>query len=253
MFSKYSEVSKIILDYVNESLQKPMMDISILNKQLQEKYGFSLSDVDSIELKNKIDSAKNTRRDYQMGINNQSRAITDWANALDKAKDLASNKEGEARSYSSFLAKKICIGSYKGPLTISTMRELKENGYDGTYGSTTMIQMYSLYNQNQKLEEESKNKDAIIVKNTQQIAQYEAGYRDLFINYQNRETQNSDLKNENARLQNQLGEQNKLIASLSEKIDHLSEKLSVQIINMLKSMFQQQTYKNDQNNVNKTM
>ena len=79
------------------------------------------------------------------------------------------------------IAKKMCIASYKGPLTIDTMKELKENSYDGTYGSTTMIQMYALYKQNQKLEEESKQKDAIIVNNNKQVQQYESSYRDIFI------------------------------------------------------------------------
>lgn len=253
MFSKYSDVSKCILDYVNDSLQKPMMDIAILNKTLQDEYGFALPEADLIELKDKIEFAKKARSDYQLGVNNRHRAVTDWANALDKAKELANNKEAQVRSLASNLACKVCIGSYKGPLTISTMKELKENRYDGTYGSTTMIQMYSLYIQNQKLEEDAKQKDAIIVKHTNQIAEYEAKYRDLFITSQGRETENSDLKSENSRLQTQIKEQGSMITSLSQKIDSLSEKLSIQIINMLKSIFYKQPIQEVQVEKDKTM
>ena len=181
MFSKYDEISKTILNYINESLMKPMADVSTLNASLQNQFGFSLSEKDMTDLRIKIETAKNTRLDYEKGLNNQNLAVTDWSNAIEKAKDLVANKESEVRGFGYLIAKKMCIASYKGPLTIDTMKELKENGYDGTYGSTTMIQMYALYKQNQKLEEESKQKDAIIVNNNKQVQQYESSYRDIFI------------------------------------------------------------------------
>ena len=92
MFSKYDEISKTILNYINESLMKPMADVSTLNASLQNQFGFSLSEKDMTDLRIKIETAKNTRLDYEKGLNNQNLAVTDWSNAIEKAKDLVANK-----------------------------------------------------------------------------------------------------------------------------------------------------------------
>lgn len=254
MFSKYDEISKIISTYVNDSLLKPRADASVLNQNLQNLFGVSLSEIDITNLTNAIDSAKSARSDWQNGINNAASAVTDWSNALEKAKDLVDKKEGYARSLAFTYARKICIASYKGPLTLDTMRELKENGYDGTYGPTTLIQMYALYSQNQKLEEDNKQKDAIIVGNNQQIAQYDSRYRELYVKEQQHEIEIHTLKQENQNLRAHLGEQNKVIASLSEKIESLSKKISVQLMDMLRNVLGQ--HNNQQiieDETNKTM
>lgn len=255
MFSKYDEISKIILNYINESLMKPMADVSTLNASLQSQFGFSLSEKDITDLRIKIESAKNTRIDYENGLNNQHLAVTDWSNALEKAKDLVAKKESEVRGFGYTLAKKICIASYKGPLTIDTMKELKENGYDGTYGSTTMIQMYALYNQNQKLEEESKQKDAIIVNNNKQVQQYEASYRELFIQNEKKDLEKQKLIEENNSLKTHLTEQTNVINTLSEKIENMSKKLTTQIMELIKAVLQKPNYVSQEtmDEKNKTM
>lgn len=242
MFSIQNEITDIILNYINESLEKPIMtDFKILNENLQAKYGFSLSEVDITNLINTINSAKNARNDYQLGVKNQFGAVTDWSNALNKSKEIVTKREGEARNLAFTYSKKICMGAYKGPLTIDAMRELKENGYDGTYGPTTMMQMYALYNQNQKLTQEAKEKDAIIVERSQQVAAYESQYRDLHIKLQNKEIEIRGLQNENSTLKTHLNEQNNVIASLSEKVENLSKKLSTQIMDMIRNVFRQST------------
>ena len=104
MFSKYDEISKIISTYVNDSLLRPRADASVLNQNLQNLFGVSLSEIDITNLTNAIDSAKSARSDWQNGVNNEiSMSVTDWGNALEKAKDLVDKKEGYARSVKSLL------------------------------------------------------------------------------------------------------------------------------------------------------
>ena len=255
MFSKYDEISKTILNYINESLMKPMADVSTLNASLQNQFGFSLSEKDMTDLRIKIETAKNTRLDYEKGLNNQNLAVTDWSNAIEKAKDLVANKESEVRGFGYLIAKKMCIASYKGPLTIDTMKELKENGYDGTYGSTTMIQMYALYKQNQKLEEESKQKDAIIVNNNKQVQQYESSYRDIFIQNEKKELEKQKLIEENNSLKLRLNEQTSAINVLSERVENMSKKLTTQIMELIKAVLQKPNYVSQEtmDEKNKTM
>lgn len=242
MFSKYDEISKTILNYINESLMKPMADVSTLNASLQNQFSFSLSEKDMTDLRLKIETAKNTRLDYEKGLNNQNLAVTDWSNAIEKAKDLVAKKESEVRGFGYLIAKKMCIASYKGPLTIDTMKELKENGYDGTYGSTTMIQMYALYKQNQKLEEEAKQKDAIIVNNNKQVQQYESSYRNLFIQNEKKELEKQKLIEENNNLKSRLNEQTSSINMLSERVENMSKKLTTQMIELTKTVLQKPNY-----------
>jgi hypothetical protein len=257
MFAKYDEIAKVIRSYIEESLTHITGNAQTLANQIEEMYHFSLSVADITNLGNAITIAKQARSDYNTGLQNSKVAVTDWANALEKSKELAASKEGNARSYAYSLANKICMGTYKGPLTMDTMKELKEHGYDGTYGSTTMIQMYSLYIQNQNLLDKSKQDEATIAKQAASNSQYEQAYRNQFIAYQNEQNKNKGLiaENENLKLQNsnlltKIEEQTKMIQSLGERIDALSKKWSTQIMETLKGVFRPSTVPQFSDNIN---
>ena len=244
MFSNYDEVSKLIRSYIEDSLTKITGDVSMLTHQIEEKYNFTLSITDTTNLGNAISIAKQARSDYNTGLQNSQFATTDWSNALEKSKELAATKEGNARDYAYKLATKVCIGTYKGPLTMDTMKELKEHGYDGTYGSTTMMQMYAIYVQNQNLVEKSKLDEATIGKQAEQIASYDQSYRSQFIQLENLQNQNKTMQAENENLKNanqallgRLNAQTNEITMLSNRVDDLSKKWSTQLVETLKSIF----------------
>lgn len=245
MFSKYEEISKLIKSYIEESLTKITGDASIITSKIEEDYNFTLSITDITNLGNAISIAKQARSDYESGLkNSQLIATTDWSNALEKAKELVATKEGAARDYAFKLASKVCIGTYKGPLTIDTMKELKEHGYDGTYGSTTMMQMYAIYVQNQNLIEKEKQDEATIAKQAEQLAQYDQSYRTQFIQSENLQNQNKTMQAENENLRNanqalldRLNAQTNEITALSERVDSLSKKWSTQLVETFKSFF----------------
>ena len=127
---------------------------------------------------------------------------------------------------------------------MDTMKELKEHGYDGTYGSTTMMQMYAIYVQNQNLVEKSKLDEATIGKQAEQIASYDQSYRSQFIQLENLQNQNKtmqaeneNLKNANQALLDRLNAQTNEITMLSNRVDDLSKKWSTQLVETLKSIF----------------
>lgn len=244
MFSKYEEISKLIRTYIEESLIKPMAGANVLNDKINQTYGVSLSEADLVNLQNSISVAKKTRNDYEIGVQNSFKATTDWSNALDKAKDLVAKREGEARNYATVLSNKLCIMLYKGPLTLDTMKELKEHGYDGTYGSTTMMQFYSLYNEKQKLEEKNNEQKAVILQNEVQIDSFRQQYTVQYQAFQQVQVENNTLKSENENLRTyqstltkKISEQNTVIQSLVEKVESLSKKLPVQILESIKGFF----------------
>ncbi len=245
MFSKYEEISKLIRTYIEESLIKPMASTNFLNDKINQSYGVSLSETDLVNLQNRISVAKKTRSDYEQGVKNSFKyAETDWSNALNKVSDLVAQREGEARDYATILANKLCIMLYKGPLTLDTMKELKEHGYDGTYGSTTMIQFYSLYNEKQKLEEQNNEHKAVILQNETQIDSYRQQYTIQYQTLKQVQVENNALRNENENLKiyqnaltQKISEQNTVIQNLVEKVENLSKKLPVQILESIKNFF----------------
>ncbi len=254
MFSNYDDISKIIRSYIEESLTKITGDVSMLTSQIEEKYHFTLSITDTTNLGNAISVAKQARSDYNTGLQNSQFATTDWSNALEKSKELAATKEGNARDYAYKLATKVCIGTYKGPLTLDTMKELKEHGYDGTYGSTTMMQMYALYTQNQNLVEKSKIDEATIGKQANQIASYDQAYRSQFIQLENIQNQNKTIQSENESLKSanqalldRLNAQTNEITKLSSKIEELSKKWSTQLLETFKSILGRENTNVDDN------
>lgn len=241
MFSRYDEISKLIRDYVDESLAKPMMAASALNAKIESLYEVRLSEVDLTNLVDKINVAKKCRTDYNTAVKNRAFAVTDWDNAVEKAKDIAVSREGEARAFGTLLATKVCIMLYKGPLTMDTMKTLKENQYDGTYGSPSMIQMYALYTENQRLNDENVKLNSSLTDKDKQLEQYRMNYTQLYQHSKSLETQNEDLTkiNETLRTTNsqnteRMQAQAEVIQGLSDRVDHLSQKIIVQIGDMLK-------------------
>lgn len=244
MFSKYDEIAKIIRDYIEESLTKPMMEASLVNSKLQELYGISLSEMDITNLTAKINLAKKCRSDYNIGVQHSFASVNTASNSLDQAKEIAILKESEAREYAYTLATKVCIMLYKGPLTIDTMKELKERGYNGTYGNTTMMQMYALYTEKQRLEQNNSEQKAIISQKDKEIDAYRQTYTQQFQVLRQEQITSQTIKEENNRLQlnNQslmetLKNQGQMIQMLTEKVENLSKKIPIQITEFLKPLF----------------
>lgn len=256
MLSNYEDISKMLKAYIEESLTKIAGDVSILRDKIKEDYKFELSTKDITDLGNAISIAKQARSDYNSALQNSQFATADWSDALEKQKTLAGIKEGDARQFAYTLAKKVCIGTYKGPLTIDTMKELKEQGYDGTYGSTTMMQMYSLYNKNQNLVEAQKNYEDTVAKQADQLVQYEQSFRGQYIRIENLTNENNTLKleNENSKKANQalldrLNSQTESITMLEGRIDDLSKKWSTQLVETFKGILGKEVSVQPQNNI----
>jgi hypothetical protein len=260
MFSKYEEISKLIRNYIEESLSKPMVHPKALNEQIKQTYSVSLSETDLVNLQNTISAAKKARQDYKIGVENSFKSTTNWDNALAKARDLAVQKEGTARNLSYGLANKLCIMLYKGPLTLDTMKELKEHGYDGTYGSTTMMQMYSLYTKKDCLEQKNEEQKAQLLKSQAEVTAYRQQYTEQFQALQTTKVKNEALQKENEFLKisqkelvEKVSKQNEIIQALSEKVEQLSKKLPIQIIEGLKSLITERSLMEEKDSEEKTM
>lgn len=209
MFSKYDEISKLIRNYIEASLVKPMMDVTMLNKHLMERYGVSLSNMDATNLTNRIAAVKKLRSEFTIKNQNSFKQDESILSELKKQESFIVEEEGRVREFGYSLANKICIMIYKGPLTIDTMKELKEHKYDGTYGSTTMMQMYALYNEKQRLEDNNERLKADIAKKDALVEAFRQQYTEQYHNLHEYKVRNENLSNENANLkksQQQIGQ-----------------------------------------------
>jgi hypothetical protein len=236
MFSKYDEISKLIRSYIEASLSKPAIDVSILNNHIVQRYGISLSNIDLTDLTNKISSVKKLRNDYEIKSKNSFKQDENIVLELKNEETYVLEQEGRVREFAYILANKLCIMIYKGPLTIDTMKELKEHGYNGTYGNTTMMQMYALYNEKQRLESENEKQKAIISQKDTQIEAFRGQYTEQFYRLQEFKTKNESLMNENnnlkvsqEKLQQNLTNQGLVLQSLNQNIEALKENNIVQL------------------------
>ncbi len=225
MFSKYDEISKLIRNYIEASLVKPMMDVTMLNKHLLERYGISLTNIDATNLTNKISAVKKLRSEFALKNQNSFKQDESVLAELKQQEALVVEEEGKVREFGYALANKICIMIYKGPLTIDTMKELKEHKYDGTYGNITMMQMYALYNKKQRLEDENEKlksdnakKDALVDAFRQQ---YTKQYHDL----EGYKIKNDGLLNENANLRESQQQLRQCIVDQSAALQVLNQNI----------------------------
>lgn len=200
MFSKYDEISKLIRNYIEASLVKPMMDVTMLNKHLMERYGISLSNMDATNLTNRIAAVKKLRSEFTIKKQNSFKQDEEVLADLKKQEFFIVEEEGRIREFGYTLANKICIMIYKGPLTIDTMKELKDHKYDGTYGSTTIMQMYALYNEKQRLESNNEFFKAEIAKKDALVDAFRQQYTEQYHNLLEYKIENESLSRENANL-----------------------------------------------------
>ena len=145
---------------------------------------------------------------------------------LNEAKDSGINQSSEISKYMqqtksleikrdiavSKLCNRICIESYNGPLSLETMRILSEKGYDGTYGSTSMMQMYELYQENIALRASNKQ-------SRDELDKYYLERSKTHDRIVSLESRNEELNDQNNKLHRQ--------------IDSLCEKLSLIASNIL--------------------
>jgi hypothetical protein len=200
MFSKYDEISKLIRNYIEASLVKPMMDVTMLNKHLVERYGISLSNMDATNLTNRIAAVKKLRSEFALKNQNSFKQDEAVLNELKRQESFIVEEEGRVREFGYILANKICIMIYKGPLTIDTMKELKEHHYDGTYGNTTMMQMYALYNEKQRLETDNEKLKSDIAKKDALVDAFRQQYTEQYHNLHEYKIRNENLSHENENL-----------------------------------------------------
>lgn len=248
MFSKYDEISKLIRNYIEASLAKENVDVAILNKYLMDKYKISLSHIDTTNLVNKISFAKKRRKEYEARLQNHLKQEEETILELKQQENMLLEEEGRVREFGYALANKICIMLYKGPLTIDTIKELKEHNYDGSYGNITMMHMYALYNQNKKLEIESAQLKADIARKDQLVNAFQQQYTKQYNELTASRIQNNGLASENANLR----ESNKQIMQcLSD------QSLALQMMNQNIVAFTQSYTENKvlptMNNENKTI
>lgn len=227
MFSKYDEISKLIRNYIEASLVKPMMDVTMLNKHLMERYGVCLSNIDATNLTNRIAAVKKLRSEFTIKNQNSFKQDESVLAELKKQESFIVEEEGRVREFGYTLANKICIMIYKGPLTIDTMRELKEHKYDGTYGNTTMMQMYALYNEKQRLESSNEFLKADITKKDALVEAFRQQYTAQYHNLHEYKIKNESLSSENANLRESQQQIRQCISDQSAALQLLNQNIMV--------------------------
>lgn len=200
MFSKYDEISKLIRNYIEASFAKNDVDVAILNKYLIDKYKISLSPIDITHLVNKISSAKKRRKEYETRLQSNLKQEEEIILELKRQENILLEEEGSVREFGYTLANKICIMLYKGPLTINTMKELKEHNYDGSYGNTTMMQMYALFKEKQKFEIENTQLKTEIMKKNELVSAFQQQYTKQYHHLHEYKIKNESLSSENTNL-----------------------------------------------------
>lgn len=260
MFSKYEEISKFIRNHIENALTKSGFNPKEFYNEVKQTYGVSLMEADLVNLQGAIETARKTRNAYELGVKNSARAVTDWTNALEKAKDQVAQREGSARDFSYTLATKICIMLYRGPLTLDTMKELERNGYDGTYGTTTMMQMYNLYTEKERLERSNSQQKATIQQQSEQLNSFNQKYREQYLEMQRLKTDNGDLrahnedlKKEHTELKETITEQGQAIVGLTLQVTELSRSLPAKIMEVMTKIFHGNIIEQPEEENNKAM
>ncbi len=208
MFDKYNEVLGL-LD--NRSLEISSGDQGQILKVLEEinqrfKVNLTLDNIlNLISVASFFEISKKQLNEAKDSGINQSSEISKYmqqTKSLEIKRDIAVSK----------LCNRICIESYNGPLSLETMRILSEKGYDGTYGSTSMMQMYELYQENIALRASNKQ-------SRDELDKYYLERSKTHDRIVSLESRNEELNDQNNKLHRQ--------------IDSLCEKLSLIASNIL--------------------
>ena len=208
MFDKYNEVLGLLND---RSLEISSGDQGQILKVLEEinqrfKVNLTLDNIlNLISVASFFEISKKQLNEAKDSGINQSTEISKYMQrnkSLEIKRDIAVSK----------LCNRICIESYNGPLSLETMRILSEKGYDGTYGSTSMMQMYELYQENIALRASNKQ-------SRDELDKYYLERSKTHDRIVSLESRNEELNDQNNKLHRQ--------------IDSLCEKLSLIASNML--------------------
>lgn len=208
MFDKYNEVLGLLN---NRSLEISSGDQGQILKVLEEinqrfKVNLTLDNIlNLISVASFFEISKKQLNEAKDSGINQSSEISKYmqqTKSLEIKRDIAVSK----------LCNRICIESYNGPLSLETMRILSEKGYDGTYGSTSMMQMYELYQENIALRASNKQ-------SRDELDKYYLERSKTHDRIVSLESRNEELNDQNNKLHRQ--------------IDSLCEKLSLIASNIL--------------------
>ncbi len=208
MFDKYNEVLGLLN---NRSLEISSGDQGQVLKVLEEinqrfKVNLTLDNIlNLISVASFFEISKKQLNEAKDSGINQSSEISKYmqqTKSLEIKRDIAVSK----------LCNRICIESYNGPLSLETMRILSEKGYDGTYGSTSMMQMYELYQENIALRASNKQ-------SRDELDKYYLERSKTHDRIVSLESRNEELNDQNNKLHRQ--------------IDSLCEKLSLIASNIL--------------------
>ena len=208
MFDKYNEVWGLLNNWRLEISSGDQGQILKVLEEINQRFKVNLTLDNILNLisvasffeisKKQLNEAKDS------GIN-QSSEISKYmqqTKSLEIKRDIAVSK----------LCNRICIESYNGPLSLETMRILSEKGYDGTYGSTSMMQMYELYQENIALRASNKQ-------SRDELDKYYLERSKTHDRIVSLESRNEELNDQNNKLHRQ--------------IDSLCEKLSLIASNIL--------------------
>lgn len=208
MFDKYNEVLGLLN---NRSLEISSGNQGQILKVLEEinqrfKVNLTLDNIlNLISVASFFEISKKQLNEAKDSGINQSSEISKYmqqTKSLEIKRDIAVSK----------LCNRICIESYNGPLSLETMRILSEKGYDGTYGSTSMMQMYELYQENIALRASNKQ-------SRDELDKYYLERSKTHDRIVSLESRNEELNDQNNKLHRQ--------------IDSLCEKLSLIASNIL--------------------
>lgn len=150
MFEKYNEVLELFNNRNPEIVSGDQGQVLKVLEEINQKFKVNLTLDDIlklvstacfVEISRKQLSEAEKNFNVENGNANQSSEIS---NCMQQTKKLEIQRDMAV----SKLCNRICIESYDGPLSLDIMEELSKKGYNGTYGSTSMKQMYELYQEN---------------------------------------------------------------------------------------------------------
>lgn len=214
MFEKYNEVLGLLN---NRSLEISSGDQGQILKVLEEinqrfKVNLTLDNIlNLISVASFVEISKkqlNEAKENSSAKDSGSNQFSEISKYMQQTKNLEIKRDIAV----SKLCNRICIESYNGPLSLETMRILSEKGYDGTYGSTSMMQMYELYQENIALRASNKQ-------SRDELDKYYLERSKTHDRIVSLESRNEELNDQNNKLHQQ--------------IDSLCEKLSLIASNVL--------------------
>lgn len=216
MFNQLNEITV----YIN-SIIKGGSDVDQVITSLNKEFNLQLSQSDFSNLIKRIKEIKEAEQIYQRTQNAaySSKTGIDFTTDIIKSQERVFSANSRAYNEATRLATKTCIESYNGPLNMEVMKQLEEKGYDATYGSESMRQMFLMYQENVRVKAENNQ-----CRSELNNCYIKINEQDKMISQQHDKI--TELTSENNILKQTNSELNQSNRSLSDKIKELTEQVS---------------------------